>query len=297
LRLLEYIDEIKQFRFAGRTLDRMDRRLRGQNVVVEEKLTQLQKSEHPLYKDWCCPDCLFYYRGARALRHHREREICGQRNTGLVLKGTKNKVVTPKFYHTAHQMNTLISRANDYKKNIEPELDTDAYVEDTDEETPVVNKDLTWCEGCEIEMDKKFAYYDDELKCYFCSYQCSKNGNVLIESGDDDDYEEDEENTTKRSIKITYSNGKVEWQNDEDGNIEWDGEDRDVYKLLDDAIKWGKTQDGLESICLIEFSSDGSSRAITKTTYEETEEEISDEEIECVAVAYAEAKSDENKGK
>jgi hypothetical protein len=48
---------------------------------------------------------------------------------------------------------------------------------------------------------------------------------------------------------------------------------------------------------LIEFSSDGSSRAITKTTYEETEEEISDEEIECVAVAYAEAKSDENKGK
>ena len=130
LKLLEYIDALKDYKFGARTLDRMDRRLRGENIVVEEKLTQLQKSEHPDYKDWCCPKCRRYYKGARALRFHMDRNICSERHNDLIVKATKEQIVSPKFLHTTAAMTDLVARSFMYKKNIEPELEEETIEEE-----------------------------------------------------------------------------------------------------------------------------------------------------------------------
>lgn len=370
LKLLEYIDALKDYKFAGRTLDRMDRRIRGTNLVVEEKLTQLQKSEHPDYKDWSCPDCLNYFKGARALRHHRDREICRDRHTRLVVKATKEQVVTPVFFHTTAAMSDLVARSFMYKKNIDPEL-----VEETiEEEVSVANVSVEedeeiigncvkcefegrfigkqgdeWtCINClenddeEVSVEPVFEYivktwiYDapstnieyfglyegaDWVKCWtdkedamiafesaietgeFVAVEliqinpdATEDRETIIDEWEDtlSDYVPDEveidyiepnlveakanlkkvdtddelEETPKRSIRINYSNGKVEWEFDENGNVEWDFDDRDVVKKYTDAVEWGKTQVGLESICLVEFYSDGSMVTLSEKKYE-----------------------------
>jgi len=219
--MLEMLDDLKNYKFAGRTIDRMERRIRGVNEVVKVKMTETDKASHPDYKK--CPDCLRHF-AKRYLGFHMGTDICVKVKTAHNLRpsGSDKKKVSEKIYNACYDLEDLYSRAVSYHKNIEPEL---------------------------------------------------------IEETMEDEVSVDEENTPKRSIKITYSNGKVEWQNDKDGRIEWDYDDREIDKLLKDAIEWGKTQDGLESICLVETSSDGSSRELTKTKYEETmEDEVSVEE-------------------
>lgn len=130
LKLLEKIDELKNYRFGNRTLARMERRVRGQNKIVEEKLTQLEKSTHPDYKDWCCPKCLNYYKGAKELKKHMEREICSSNHTRLVVGSTTKKIPTPKFFHTTHLLSPVFQRAEQNKQQKLIELEEEDYDED-----------------------------------------------------------------------------------------------------------------------------------------------------------------------
>lgn len=132
LKLLEKIEALKNYRFGHRTLARMERRIRGENLAVEEKLTQLQKSVHPDYMNWCCPKCLDYYKGARNLKSHMEREICKGRHTRLVVKATKDKIVNPKFYQITHALTPIVERAEHNKKLIQSELEEEQYQEETE---------------------------------------------------------------------------------------------------------------------------------------------------------------------
>lgn len=128
---MEMMGELTGYKWAKRTWNRMERRTAG--IAPTELLTQLQKSEHLDYKDWCCPKCLHYYKGAKMLKLHMERDICQERNTGLFVKAMRNKLPKAKFYHTALALNDLIARAELYKKSIEPELEEE-NVEESDEE-------------------------------------------------------------------------------------------------------------------------------------------------------------------
>jgi len=130
LQLLEKIEELKNYKFGNRTLARMERRIRGENLLVEAKLTQLEKSVHPAYMNWCCPKCLDYYKGARCLKQHMERTICKDRHTRLVVKATETKIVKAKFYQITAALTPLVQRAEDNKKLIQSELEEEDYQEE-----------------------------------------------------------------------------------------------------------------------------------------------------------------------
>ena len=125
---IEMMNELTGYKWAKRTYNRMRARTAGIEPV--ERLTQLEKAEHPDYKDWLCLNCLFYYKGDKQLKKHQDRNICQVRNTGLFIKALKNKLPKPKFYHTALILNDLIARAELYKKNIQPELEEDNISDD-----------------------------------------------------------------------------------------------------------------------------------------------------------------------
>lgn len=122
---MEMMLELTGYKWAKRTWTRMERHTAG--IAPAERLTQLQKSEHPDYKDWCCSKCLHYYKGAKQLNLHMERDICQERNTGLFVKAMKNKLPKAKFYHTALVLSGLYARAVQYGKNIAHELEEENY--------------------------------------------------------------------------------------------------------------------------------------------------------------------------
>ncbi len=122
---IELLDELKDYRWARRTYNRMKER--AMNVEPEERLTELQKSEHPEYKDWCCPKCIRYYKGHKQLTKHMSRNICQERNITLFVKAFHKKLPTPKFYHTALAIAGLIDRVAEYKKSIQPELEEEEH--------------------------------------------------------------------------------------------------------------------------------------------------------------------------
>ena len=135
LKLLEKIEELKNLRFGRRTISRMERRVVGENLIVQEPLTQLQKSTHPDYKDWCCPKCLNYYKGKKNLMFHMEREICSTNHTRLVVKAVTKKVVTPFFYHIASTLAPLFERAEQGRRQRQNELEEEMYaLSDSDNE-------------------------------------------------------------------------------------------------------------------------------------------------------------------
>jgi len=140
-----YFSLITQNKWYKKTEQRMER-----NTLPKkrERLTQLQKSEHPDYKNWCCPKCRRYYKGSRALKYHMDRDICDERHNDLIVKATKEQIVTPKFLHTTAAMTNLIARSVMYKKNIEPELEEEELSESEGECVYVIK---TW------DMDGKYA--------------------------------------------------------------------------------------------------------------------------------------------
>jgi len=145
LQLLEKLEDLKNLRFGMRTISRMERRVRGENLVVEKKLTQLEKSVHPAYKDWCCPKCLDYYKGKRCLKFHMERTICNDRHTRLVVKATTTRVVSAGFYQIANALAPLFERAEQGRRQRQLELVEEDYEEEKiafsdsdDEETHTV---------------------------------------------------------------------------------------------------------------------------------------------------------------
>jgi len=125
-----YFSLITQNKWYKKTEQRMERKTLPKK---RELLTQLQKSEHPDYKDWCCPECRRYYKGSKALKYHKDRDICDERHNDLIVKATKEQIVSPKFLHTTAAMTNLVARAIMYKKNIEPELEEEELSESEEE--------------------------------------------------------------------------------------------------------------------------------------------------------------------
>jgi hypothetical protein len=127
--MLEMLDDLKNYKFAGRTIDRMERRIRGVNEVVKVKMTETDKASHPDYKK--CPDCLRHF-AKRYLGFHMGTDICVKVKTAHNLRpsGSDKKKVSEKIYNACYDLEDLYSRAVSYHKNIEPEL-----IEETIEET------------------------------------------------------------------------------------------------------------------------------------------------------------------
>ena len=174
IEFIEMMNELTGFKWAKRTYSRMKARTAG--IEPEERLTQLEKAEHPDYKQWPCPKCLDYYKGDIQLKKHMATtQKCKDNHTRLFVKGLKNKVVTPKFYHTANVLNDLVMRAELYKKNIEPELDEEEFDEEEFEDE---EEDSESEEEYEDKFERQLLKDKTEEKDFdeygFCKY-CNWN--------------------------------------------------------------------------------------------------------------------------
>lgn len=178
LQLLEKIEELKNLRFGNRTIARMERRVRGVNLVVEEKLTQLEKSRHPAYKDWCCSKCLDFYKGKRCLKDHQENtQKCRDNHTRLVINSTKNKVVDPEFYHTTNSFTEVFERAEQGRRQRMLELEEEKYAfsdSDGEEETHTVTITVEEQEANDATANvyEEEHHLDEAGFCKYCGW-CS----------------------------------------------------------------------------------------------------------------------------
>ena len=123
-KLLEKLDELKGYKFADRTLARMERRVRGENEVVRPFISETEKLNNPAYKK--CPYCPARVKN---LKRHIKNRICRKVGTGQVLRPaepTKRKV-DDKIYAVCLDLSDLIERSIQYKKNIEPELEEEDF--------------------------------------------------------------------------------------------------------------------------------------------------------------------------
>ena len=158
LMLEEMINELRQFRWARRTWRKMERVTAG--IPPAERLSQLEKSQHPDYKDWCCDKCGFYYKGARGLKEHKERDCCLTRHTLQFSKGVGKKLPTKNYIHIAMGMNKLLNRVVENQKLLAEELEeeviedepiTIVYQLDSEGE---VEDEVEVCDKCDNEIDE-----------------------------------------------------------------------------------------------------------------------------------------------
>jgi hypothetical protein len=156
--MIEKLEELKSFRFGDRTLARMERTIRNVNQVKRSFLTESEKANHPEYTK--CPECLRHFTKSY-LGHHLGTAVCLKVKTAHNLRpaGTDKKKVSDKIYNACLDLEDLYSRAVAYKKNIEPELQQEEYIEDNQ-----------ICIGCE----KPAEYYIDNN--YICG-ECNSKRN------------------------------------------------------------------------------------------------------------------------
>jgi len=133
LMFLEKLEELKSYSFGNRTLARMERRLRGENLVVVRKMTETDKATHPDYR--CCPKCERHFTKSY-LGHHIDTPICIKVATAHNLRPITNqqKKVSKKIYNACLDLEDLYARAVAYKKHIEPELVEEELEDDNMEE-------------------------------------------------------------------------------------------------------------------------------------------------------------------
>lgn len=146
--------------------------------------------------------------------------------------------------------------------------------------TKTINYDGLW-EDCETgdkefkteeEAREQFEYATEGDKGYSAVSLVkidpnSEDRETLIEEWEDniDDYVE----TAKRHIKLYYSNSNTDFYI-YNGDVEWEYDDKEVEKAYELAKEWGKTQDGLESVCIEEtIPDDGSSVILCKFDFSE----------------------------
>jgi hypothetical protein len=130
---LEKLEELKSYAFGDRTLARMERRIRGENLVVVRKMTETDKANHPDYR--CCPKCERHFTKSY-LGHHIDTPICIKVATAHNLRPINNqqKKVSKKIYNACLDLEDLYARAVAYKKHIEPELEEEDLEDDNMEE-------------------------------------------------------------------------------------------------------------------------------------------------------------------
>jgi len=122
LLLLEKIDLLKSYKFADRTLARMERRVRGENEVVRTFVSETDKINNPNYK--LCPLCSRRF-AISYLGRHIGNEVCKKVSVaqGLRPADNKHKKVSDKIYAACLDLEDLVARSVQYKKSIEPELE------------------------------------------------------------------------------------------------------------------------------------------------------------------------------
>ncbi len=193
----EKLEDLKAFRFGKRTLERMERRIRGTGVVVIPKITETDKASNPAYRP--CPDCGRHFMKGY-LGFHIGTPICIKVATAHNLRPTtsQQKKVSTKIYNACLDLEDLFKRVVAYKKHIEPELEAEPMEEEKD---------------------------------------------------------------PKRHIKLYWNTDNTTFY-EYNGDVEWNFDDREVNKAFELAKEWGKSQEGLASICLEETYSDSSESEI-----------------------------------
>jgi hypothetical protein len=157
----EKLEDLKAFRFGKRTLERMERRIRGTGVVVIPKITETDKASNPAYRP--CPDCGRHFMKGY-LGFHIGTPICIKVATAHNLRPTtsQQKKVSTKIYNACLDLEDLFKRVVAYKKHIEPELEAEPMEEEGEE------KEVRgFCVQCEQE-GKFIGKEGDEWTCLDC---------------------------------------------------------------------------------------------------------------------------------
>jgi hypothetical protein len=217
--MIEKLEELKSFRFGDRTLARMERMVRNVNEVKPYKLTESEKANHPDYTK--CPECLRHFT-KRYLGFHMGTAICLKVKTAHNLRPANNdkKKVSDKIYNACLDLEDLYSRAVAYKKNIEPELQEEEYVENT-----------AVCQSCGKEADYEI---DIGCVCEECKdKQTEEDNQICIGCQKPDDYDIDnnyicEECNSKRNDETIWD----EYGNEHIGHLlRFKGNRRVLYKV------------------------------------------------------------------
>jgi hypothetical protein len=150
----EKLEDLKAFRFGKRTLERMERRIRGTGVVVIPKITETDKASNPAYRP--CPDCGRHFMKGY-LGFHIGTPICIKVATAHNLRPTtsQQKKVSTKIYNACLDLEDLFKRVVAYKKHIEPELEAEPMEEDGEWNS------ILGCPEGEIPYEPSFVQTDE----------------------------------------------------------------------------------------------------------------------------------------
>jgi hypothetical protein len=189
----EKLEDLKAFRFGKRTLERMERRVRGVEAIPKLKLTETDKASNPAYKK--CPDCLRHFMKGY-LGFHMGTDICVKVKTAHNLRpsGTNKTKVSEKIYNACYDLEDLFKRAVAYKKHIEPELEAEPMEEEIrgfcvqcDKEGKFIGKEgdewtcLPCLEGIEEEADD----YEYVVKTWVCNAETNETDYFGLYEGAD----------------------------------------------------------------------------------------------------------------
>ena len=170
LLLLEKLDELKGYKFADRTLARMERRIRGENELVRTFVSESDKINNPAYKK--CPLCERHFT-IRYLGRHIGNEVCKKVSVAHILRPSTNdkKKVSDKIYAACLDLEDLIARSNEYKRNImglNKELEEEVIEEE--------EVDILTCESCNEPINDKDKYLQQQLENEgFCDDRADAN--------------------------------------------------------------------------------------------------------------------------
>ena len=211
----EKLEDLKAFRFGKRTLERMERRVRGVDAVPKLKLTETDKASNPAYKK--CPDCLRHFMKGY-LGFHMGTDICVKVKTAHNLRpsGTNKTKVSEKIYNACYDLEDLFKRAVAYKKHIEPELEAEEMEEEGDYEYVV----KTWICNAETNETEYWGLYEgaDWKKSWKTESKAELAFKSAIETGDFINIELiqiDPNSNENRETILNGWKGSAKWGEDE----------------------------------------------------------------------------------
>jgi hypothetical protein len=221
----EKLEDLKAFRFGKRTLERMERRVRGVDAVPKLKLTETDKASNPAYKK--CPDCLRHFMKGY-LGFHMGTDICVKVKTAHNLRpsGTNKTKVSEKIYNACYDLEDLFKRAVAYKKHIEPELEAEEMEEEGDYEYVV----KTWVCNAETNEIEYWGLYEgaDWKKSWKTESKAELAFKSAIETGEYIQVELiqiDADSNENRETIVNGWKGSVKWGEEEETD---DDDDDDV---------------------------------------------------------------------
>jgi hypothetical protein len=222
----EKLEDLKAYRFGKRTLERMERRVRGVDAIPKLKLTETDKASNPAYKK--CPDCLRHFMKGY-LGFHMGTDICVKVKTAHNLRpsGTNKTKVSEKIYNACYDLEDLFKRAVAYKKHIEPELEAEEMEEEGGCEYVV----KTWICNAETNETEYWGLYEgaDWKKSWKTESKAELAFKSAIETGDFIQVELIQIDPNSNENRETILNG---WK----GSVKWGEEETDDDDDDDDVV-------------------------------------------------------------